>query len=91
MSALASQAAVAIENSILYEDIEKLFDGFVSASVQDLLFGTSVIYDWRLGRQPYPLSARLLGQLCEDRGSICARSASAWVPAVRVRWRCCCQ
>ena len=34
VSALASQAAVAIENSILYEDIEKLFTGFVSAAVQ---------------------------------------------------------
>jgi HD-GYP domain-containing protein (c-di-GMP phosphodiesterase class II) len=34
VSALASQAAVAIENSILYEDIERLFDGFVSAAVE---------------------------------------------------------
>ena len=34
VSALASQAAVAIENSLLYEDIEKLFDGFVSAAVE---------------------------------------------------------
>ena len=33
VSALASQAAVAIENSLLYEDIEKLFEGFVKASV----------------------------------------------------------
>jgi HD-GYP domain-containing protein (c-di-GMP phosphodiesterase class II) len=32
-TALASQAAVAIENSRLYEDIEKLFEGFVTASV----------------------------------------------------------
>lgn len=32
-TALASQAAVAIENSRLYEDIEKLFDGFVEAAV----------------------------------------------------------
>lgn len=31
--ALASQAGVAIENSILHEDIEKLFEGFVRASV----------------------------------------------------------
>jgi HD-GYP domain-containing protein (c-di-GMP phosphodiesterase class II) len=34
VSALASQAAVAIENSLLYEDIEELFEGFVKASVQ---------------------------------------------------------
>ncbi|MGH7638996.1 MAG: HD-GYP domain-containing protein, partial [Gemmatimonadaceae bacterium] len=34
VSALASQAAVAIENSILYENIEKLFEGFVSAAVE---------------------------------------------------------
>jgi HD-GYP domain-containing protein (c-di-GMP phosphodiesterase class II) len=34
VGALASQAAVAIENSQLYEDIEKLFEGFVKASVQ---------------------------------------------------------
>jgi HD-GYP domain-containing protein (c-di-GMP phosphodiesterase class II) len=34
VNALASQAAVAIENSLLYEDIEKLFEGFVMASVQ---------------------------------------------------------
>ena len=33
MSALASQAAVAIENSRLYEDIERLFEGFVTAAV----------------------------------------------------------
>jgi HD-GYP domain-containing protein (c-di-GMP phosphodiesterase class II) len=33
VSALASQAAVAIENSRLYEDIEKLFEGFVTAAV----------------------------------------------------------
>ncbi|MDQ8155153.1 MAG: HD domain-containing phosphohydrolase [Gemmatimonadota bacterium] len=33
VSALASQAAVAIENGRLYEDIEKLFEGFVMASV----------------------------------------------------------
>ena len=34
VNALASQAAVAIENSQLYEDIEKLFEGFVKASVR---------------------------------------------------------
>jgi HD-GYP domain-containing protein (c-di-GMP phosphodiesterase class II) len=33
VSALASQAAVGIENSRLYEDIEKLFEGFVTAAV----------------------------------------------------------
>ncbi|MBW7932949.1 MAG: GAF domain-containing protein, partial [Gemmatimonadaceae bacterium] len=33
MSALASQAAVCIENGRLYEDIERLFEGFVMASV----------------------------------------------------------
>ncbi|HVD05677.1 MAG TPA: GAF domain-containing protein, partial [Gemmatimonadaceae bacterium] len=33
VTALASQAAVAIENSLLYEDIEKLFEGFVTAAV----------------------------------------------------------
>ncbi|HJU90599.1 MAG TPA: HD domain-containing phosphohydrolase [Gemmatimonadaceae bacterium] len=33
VSALASQAAVSIENSMLYEDIERLFEGFVTASV----------------------------------------------------------
>jgi HD-GYP domain-containing protein (c-di-GMP phosphodiesterase class II) len=33
VSALASQAAVAIENARLYEDIEKLFEGFVTAAV----------------------------------------------------------
>lgn len=33
VNALASQAAVAIENSILYEDIERLFEGFVKAAV----------------------------------------------------------
>ena len=33
VTALASQAAVAIENSMLYEDIERLFEGFVTASV----------------------------------------------------------
>jgi HD-GYP domain-containing protein (c-di-GMP phosphodiesterase class II) len=32
-TALASQAAVAIENGRLYEDIEKLFEGFVTAAV----------------------------------------------------------
>lgn len=32
--ALASQAAVALENAILYENIQKLFEGFVKASVQ---------------------------------------------------------
>lgn len=31
---LASQAAVALENSKLYESIQRLFDGFVTASVQ---------------------------------------------------------
>lgn len=34
VNALASQAAVAIENSLLYEDIEALFEGFVTASVK---------------------------------------------------------
>jgi HD-GYP domain-containing protein (c-di-GMP phosphodiesterase class II) len=33
VNALASQAAVAIENSLLYEDIEKLFEGFVRGAV----------------------------------------------------------
>jgi HD-GYP domain-containing protein (c-di-GMP phosphodiesterase class II) len=33
VSALASQAAVSIENSMLYEDIERLFEGFVTAAV----------------------------------------------------------
>ncbi|HYX82553.1 MAG TPA: HD domain-containing phosphohydrolase [Gemmatimonadales bacterium] len=33
ITALAGQAAVAIENSRLYEDIEKLFEGFVLAAV----------------------------------------------------------
>ena len=33
VSALASQAAVAIENSRLYDDIERLFEGFVTAAV----------------------------------------------------------
>jgi hypothetical protein len=33
VNALASQAAVAIENSKLYEDIERLFEGFVTAAV----------------------------------------------------------
>ncbi|MBI1967574.1 MAG: GAF domain-containing protein [Gemmatimonadetes bacterium] len=33
VTALAGQAAVAIENSRLYEDIERLFEGFVNAAV----------------------------------------------------------
>ncbi len=33
VAALASQGAVAIENSLLYEDIERLFEGFVTAAV----------------------------------------------------------
>ncbi|HUO85429.1 MAG TPA: HD domain-containing phosphohydrolase, partial [Thermoanaerobaculia bacterium] len=33
MSSLAGQAAVAVENNILYDSIEKLFEGFVTASV----------------------------------------------------------
>ena len=33
VTALASQAAVGIENSRLYEDIERLFEGFVTAAV----------------------------------------------------------
>ena len=33
VGALASQAAVGIENSLLYEDIERLFEGFVTAAV----------------------------------------------------------
>ena len=33
VAALASQAAVAIENSLLYRDIERLFEGFVTAAV----------------------------------------------------------
>ena len=32
--ALAGQAGVALENSMLYSDIERLFDGFIKASVQ---------------------------------------------------------
>ena len=32
-SSLASQAAVALENNLLYRDIERLFEGFVKASV----------------------------------------------------------
>lgn len=35
-SALASQAAVAIENSKLYKEIEGLFDGFVKASIHTI-------------------------------------------------------
>src|SRR3990172_6363004 len=31
--ALSSQAAVAVENAILYEDIQRLFEGFIKASV----------------------------------------------------------
>jgi HD-GYP domain-containing protein (c-di-GMP phosphodiesterase class II) len=34
VTALAGQAAVAIENSRLYADIERLFEGFVNAAVQ---------------------------------------------------------
>jgi HD-GYP domain-containing protein (c-di-GMP phosphodiesterase class II) len=33
MQALASQAAVAVENNLLYESIERLFEGFVTAAV----------------------------------------------------------
>jgi HD-GYP domain-containing protein (c-di-GMP phosphodiesterase class II) len=33
MRSLASQAAVALENNILYDSIERLFEGFVTASV----------------------------------------------------------
>ena len=33
VSGLAAQAGVAIENSLLYEDIERLFEGFVTAAV----------------------------------------------------------
>lgn len=33
VNALAGQAAVSIENSLLYEDIERLFEGFVTAAV----------------------------------------------------------
>ena len=33
VTALAAQAAVAIENSLLYQSIEQLFDGFVTAAV----------------------------------------------------------
>lgn len=33
LSSLASQAAVALENSRLYQDIKKLFEGFVKASI----------------------------------------------------------
>lgn len=33
LSSLASQAAVALENSKLYQDIKKLFEGFVRASI----------------------------------------------------------
>ncbi|MDQ6885909.1 MAG: GAF domain-containing protein [Gemmatimonadota bacterium] len=33
VSALASQAAVSIENSLLQQDIERLFEGFVTASI----------------------------------------------------------
>jgi HD-GYP domain-containing protein (c-di-GMP phosphodiesterase class II) len=33
VSALAAQAGVAIENSVLYGDIERLFEGFVTAAV----------------------------------------------------------
>lgn len=33
VTALAGQAAVSIENSLLYEDIERLFEGFVTAAV----------------------------------------------------------
>ncbi|MEK7667354.1 MAG: HD domain-containing phosphohydrolase [Gemmatimonadota bacterium] len=33
VDALAGQAAVSIENSLLYEDIERLFEGFVTAAV----------------------------------------------------------
>jgi HD-GYP domain-containing protein (c-di-GMP phosphodiesterase class II) len=33
VSALASQAAVSIENGLLYEDIERLFEGLVTAAV----------------------------------------------------------
>jgi len=33
-SSLASQAAVALDNNLLYRDIEKLLDGFVDASVK---------------------------------------------------------
>ena len=33
MAALASQAAVAVENNLLYESIERLFEGFVTAAV----------------------------------------------------------
>ncbi len=34
VSALASQAAIALDNAILYDSIQKLFEGFVMASVQ---------------------------------------------------------
>jgi len=34
VTALAGQAAVSIENSLLYEDIERLFEGFVTAAVK---------------------------------------------------------
>src|SRR5205823_2957078 len=33
MRSLAGQAAVAVENNLLYESIERLFEGFVTAAV----------------------------------------------------------
>ena len=33
VNSLASQAAISIENNLLYQDIQNLFEGFVKASV----------------------------------------------------------
>jgi len=79
VTALAGQAAVAIENSRLYEDIERLFEGFVLAAVTAIeqRDPTTFGHSGRVARMTVVLGrTTAYSATSHSRASSCARSAT---------------
>ncbi len=97
VGALASQAAVSLENSLLYEDIEKLFAGFVTAAVTAIESRdpTTAGHSGRVATSPWDSRRRssaaapgTYARLLASRGSRCASCATRGCCTISERWAC---
>ena len=96
VTALAGQAAVAIENSRLYEDIERLFEGFVFAAVTAIeqRDPTTFGHSGRVARMTVVLAEAVdrATTACfatsRSRASSCARSATPGCCTISARSGC---
>ena len=89
MRSLAGQAAVAVENNLLYESIERLFEGFVTAAVSAIeqRDPTTSGHSFRVADLTVEL-ARVIDRL--DSGIYSRRSGSTPTRSARSATRRCC-